>query len=116
MALETVARYGDESHIDLVSRYFDNSLVVYNPRFVDKDRKNQKVYKVQIGDLAMATMIHLARQKYRDFGMNMIDKNFQGRPLPIRYSGFLTDEERVVAKEKWKKFRASLNTPDTERN
>lgn len=110
-ALELIGMYGDESHIDLLSRYLDNSLVLYNPRFVDKDR-NQTVYNVQVGDLALSTMIHLAGRNYQDYGLNLIEKSYQGQPLPIRYSGFLSNPERTAAKEKWIRDRTDRERKD----
>lgn len=109
-ALKLVARYGDESHIPLLETHLDNTLVLYNSRFVEENEGQTSVYKAQAKDQALATIIHLAGLKYRDFGLNLRKESFQGQPLPSRHSGFLNPETREAAHKKWRDFRRTASS------
>ncbi|MCP4081075.1 MAG: hypothetical protein GY819_03640 [Planctomycetaceae bacterium] len=109
-ALKLVAHYGDESHIPLLETHLDNTLVLYNSRFVEENEGRTSVYKAQAKDQALATILHLAGLKYRDFGLNLRKESFQGQPLPSRHSGFLNSENREAAHKKWRDFRRTANS------
>ncbi|MDG2013448.1 MAG: hypothetical protein P8J33_08085, partial [Pirellulaceae bacterium] len=108
-ALTLVADYGDESHIPLLERHLDNALLLH-PRFVSENREQTSVYQVQVKDLVLSTMVHLAGLKYQNFGLNLRDISFQGQPLPIPHSGFLNSEDREAANKKWRTFRQTGNS------
>jgi hypothetical protein len=109
-AMQLIARFGDDSQIPLVSRFLDETEVLHTARFLDADRK-QTVYSVQVGDVALGTVIRLAGQSYQDFGMNLIDRSWEGQPLPTRYSGFATEEDRSAARAAWKRFQSPPLSP-----
>ena len=106
-AIQLMAEHGDKSHVGLLSRHIGNELVLHTARFINKDQQ-QSIYNVQVGDLALSAMIYLTSQDYKEYGLNLIESSYEGRPLPVRYSGFLNNKDRQSAKTKWTQTRRDL--------
>ena len=104
MALLSLNRFGDSKHVQLVERFLADSSVVSST-----NRADGKRVRIQLRDIALATVITLRKQDHRKFGFPHIrfdsNRNFQ---LDSLY--FASDEDRLAAFTKWKEFEeASKN-------
>ncbi len=99
-SIRLIGLHGNGSHIKLLARYLDNSLRLPDGRFIKRNSTDSE-YSVQVGDVALATMIHLSGLPYQEFGLNQEGGLFQGQLLPVPHSGFADEETRQAAREKW---------------
>jgi len=98
MALLALNRFGDSKHVQLVERFLTDSSVV---SLVSKG--DGKRIKIQMRDIALATLVTLRKQDHRKFGFPHIRFDSYGNfQLDSLY--FASDEDRLDALSKWKEF------------
>ena len=98
VALQSLNRFGDSKHAQLVERFLTDTSVVSVTSSVDGKR-----VRIQLRDIALATLITLRKQDHRKFGFPHIrfdsNRNFH---LDSLY--FASEEDRLAAFTKWKEF------------
>lgn len=99
-ALLTFARFGDESHFELIEPLLENKSPYGGTIAVAGNAK----YRTQIRDIALATLVQLAKLNHRDFGFDRFRTNgslmFNTTSL-----AFQNDELRDQAIAKWWEYR-----------
>ncbi len=70
-ALQTFARFGDESHIPIVEPFLEDASS-YGGTLAISDKAK---YQTQVRDIALATLVHLAKQDPKKFGLNRLKTN-----------------------------------------
>ncbi len=102
-ALLALAKLGSKEDLPLVEKNLDDKTPCSSMPIRQGDKKI--VYQTQIRDVALAAAIHLHGQDLKKFGFERAQANSQ-----MLYStntlGFLSDETRAAAREKWDQFRA----------
>lgn len=98
-ALLTFGRLGNETHIAMLEPFLDDH-TPYTTRPM-KDDKSQ--VQVQFCDIALAAMVHLAKQNPKDFGLTAPPSD--EFLFTVEYLGFESDELRNAAIAKWRAFR-----------
>lgn len=94
-ALLVVAKFGDRSHLKALDPLLDDR------SSSDSSSGFRKKSRVEVRDVALATMVHLSGQKVKDFGFEKADENFYDR-FDVDSLGFATDEKRQIAVAKWR--------------
>ena len=102
-ALLSVARFGTAEHVPLMEKAMDNTTVIGNTNI------NGKRKVTQLRDVALACMIHVSKQKHKDFGFDEIQ---EAAPYLFNIStiGFEDDARRDEAIKKWKEFAKTLKS------
>ncbi len=96
-ALLTIARFGNEEHIDAVRPLLDDTAVYYQR--VNGSNKSVTI-ECQVRDVALATIIHLTSKDPRQFGFTHA-KTVSFSVYLAQSLGFQSDEARQQAHEKW---------------
>lgn len=98
-AVLTIAKFGDESYLPLLETLLADETPTSTQRI------NQTTYQTQLRDVALAALVRLTKQDYKDYGFDRLQEHelvvFNTGTL-----GFETDEQRSAALEKWKEYRA----------
>jgi hypothetical protein len=100
-ALQTIARFGDESHIPLVEPLLDDA----SPYGANSAAAAKASFQTQIRDIALATVVHLARQDPKTFGLTRLKPN-STQVFNTSSLAFENDAKRDEAIKKWRAFRA----------
>jgi hypothetical protein len=103
VALMTVARLGDASHLPLIED------VMTDKSLVTRMTENDTVYEVQLRDVGLAAAIVLTRQDIRDY-FHVPPGQDLAEPLNIffnaRVLGFSSEEQRAAVFKKWSEYKA----------
>ena len=94
-ALLVVAKFGDRSHLDVLGPLLGDT------SSSDSSSTFRKRARVEVRDVALATMIHLSGQKLKDFGFEQAGEKFFDR-FDVDSLGFSTDAKRQAALAKWR--------------
>jgi hypothetical protein len=100
-ALQTFARFGDESHIPFVEPFLEDASSYGGTLAVSGKAK----YQTQVRDIALATLVHLAKQDPKKFGFNRL-KTTSTQVFNTSSVSFEDDAKRSEAISKWHAFRA----------
>ena len=100
-ALQTFARFGDESHIPIVEPFLEDASS-YGGTLAISDKAK---YQTQIRDIALATLVHLAKQDPKKFGFNRLKTN-STQVFNTSSVSFEDDAKRSEAISMWHAFRA----------
>jgi hypothetical protein len=100
IALHTVARFGDRSHIELVETALDNNTPFGGTIGVAGKAK----YRTQIRDIALATAVHLAKLDHQEFGFERF-RSHSSQVFHTNSAAFENDEKREQAMKKWIEYR-----------
>ncbi len=100
-ALQTFARFGDESHIPIVEPFLEDASSYGGTLAVSGKAK----YQTQVRDIALATLVHLAKQDPKKFGFNRL-KTTSTQVFNTSSVSFEDDAKRSEAISKWHAFRA----------
>ena len=100
-ALQTIARFGDESHIPIVEPLLDD----VSPYGGNSSISTKARYQTQIRDIALATLVHLAKQDPKKFGLTRL-KPSSTQVFNTSSLAFEDDAKRDEAIKKWRAFRA----------
>lgn len=99
-ALLTLARFGDESHLPLVETLLEDTSSTGIAR-----RINNTNYVTQIRDIALATLVHLAKQDHKDYGFDTQNIRQAQMVFNPAMLAFPNEEARKAAIAKWHAFR-----------
>jgi hypothetical protein len=101
-AIVAIAKFGTKEHLPLLTPLLTNETLLSNP---------PDQFTIQVGDVALAAVIHLHGKKVEDFGFVHVrrgsDKLFEPQTL-----GFASQAERRAAFDKWQAAQAA--EPPTE--
>lgn len=100
-ALQTFARFGDESHIPIVEPFLEDASSYGGTLAVSGKAK----YQTQVRDIALAALVHLAKQDPKKFGFNRL-KTTSTQVFNTSSVSFEDDAKRSEAISKWHAFRA----------
>jgi hypothetical protein len=100
-ALQTFARFGDESHIPIVEPFLEDASS-YGGTLAISDKAK---FQTQVRDIALATLVHLAKQDPKKFGLNRWKTN-PTQVFNTSSISFEDDAQRAEAISKWRAFRA----------
>ena len=98
VALLALNRFGDSKHVQLAERFLTDSSVVSLTSTKDGRR-----IRIQLRDIALATLITLRKQDHRKFGFPHIRFDSHGN-FQLDSLHFASDEDRLAALSKWKEF------------
>lgn len=101
-ALQTIARFGDESQIPVVEPLLDDA----SPYGSNTPTSSKSRYQTQIRDIALATVVHLAKQDPKEFGLTRLKPN-STQVFNTSTLAFENDASREEAIRKWRAFRAT---------
>jgi hypothetical protein len=102
-ALLGLAKLGSKEDMPLVEKNLDDKTPCSSMPVRQGDKKI--VYQTQIRDVALAAAIHLHGQDPKKFGFEKAQANTQTL-FTTNSLGFVSDETRAAAREKWDQFRA----------
>lgn len=98
-ALMTVAKLGDDAHVDLVEATLDD------PTRISSHRIDNVQYETQLRDVALAAVLFLRKQDPKQFGFDRIQLN-QNNVFNYGTVGFENDDKRKQAFDKYREFKA----------
>ncbi len=101
-ALQTIARFGDESQIPVVEPLLDDA----SPYGSNTPASAKTRFQTQIRDIALATVVHLAKQDPKEFGLTRLKPN-STQVFNTSTLAFENDASREEAIRKWRAFRAT---------
>jgi hypothetical protein len=101
-ALQTFARFGDTSHIPIVEPLLDDASPYGGALNVSGNAK----YQTQVRDIALATLVHLAKENPQRFGLTRI-KPSSSQVFNPNSVAFEDDAQREKAIETWRAFRVA---------
>ena len=93
-ALMLYGKFGNPSHIKRLMQLLDDASFCGTTQTVDKVK-----YSTQIRDVALATIILIAKADHKKFGFDRI--RVSGSSFTLNTIGFADDEARKKAKEAW---------------
>jgi len=93
-ALMLYGKFGNPSHIKRLMQLLDDASFCGTTQTVDKVK-----YSTQIRDVALATIILIAKADHKKFGFDRI--RLSGSSFTLNTIGFADDEARKKAKEAW---------------
>jgi hypothetical protein len=98
LAILTVARFGDQRHVEKLQTLLNDSHV-----FTSRAAAAQEAQRLecQVRDLALAALVHLVGKDPREFGFKHLQLHAQWVFDPTTV-GFLSQEERMAAIRKWR--------------
>lgn len=99
-AILVVGRFGGKEHIPLLEGLLDNSTPLVTQNFGGQQ------LRCELRDVALATLIHLTQQDFKQYGFAHLERNPQTL-FNTNSVGFATDEARSAALRKWKLWSAS---------
>ena len=109
MALLSIHRWGDASHIKLVSGYLNNQTALsVTPR------NGGPRVKIQLRDVALATLITLEKEDHRQFGFPHFLRDSNGM-FHLSSIHFESDEARRTAFQRWDAFRKKKDPEDDDK-
>ncbi len=100
-ALQTIARFGDTSHIPLLETLLDDASPYGTPPSVAGKTK----FQTQIRDIALAALVHLAKQDPKQFGFNRLQPS-STQVFNTNSVAFEDDTKRAEAIQAWRAYRA----------
>lgn len=105
-ALMVVAQRGNESHLPIIEKMFDDKSVV------SRMQEQNNVYDLQLRDAALATAILLTKQDLKGYfqprdGQDLSDP--QQVLLNARLIGFQSDEARAEVFKKWVEYKRTAD-------
>jgi hypothetical protein len=100
IALHTLARFGDSSHIELAETALDNNTPFGGTIGVAGKAK----YRTQIRDIALATLVHLAKLDHKEFGFERF-RTHGTQVFQTNSAAFENDEKREQAIKTWMDYR-----------
>ena len=100
IALHAIARFGDSSHIELAETALDNNTPFGGTIGVAGKAK----YRTQIRDIALATVVHLAKLDHKEFGFERF-RTHGTQVFQTNSAAFENDEKREEAISKWMQYR-----------
>lgn len=101
-----LAKFGDESDISRLEAYLtDVNICGQAP-------VNGQVVVTQLRDLALAALVHLAKQEPKDFGFDRLQPD-QRQVFSLGSLGFRDEQSRVQAIASWREYRRSRNETET---
>lgn len=97
-AILTFAKFGNDSHIPLLEKILDDESTITNARV---DKKN---VPIQTRDVALAALLHIAKQDLKKYGFKRVVRNTQ---YVFTHNTLLLDtpEIRLKALKDWKNYR-----------
>jgi HEAT repeat protein len=99
-ALQTIARFGDESHIPILEPLLEDASPYGGTLAISGKAK----YQTQIRDIALAALVHLAKQDPKKFGLLRL-KPSSTQVFNTNSVAFEDDAKREEAITKWREFR-----------
>lgn len=100
-ALQTIARFGDDSHIPIVEPLLEDATPYGGNSAISAKAK----FQTQIRDIALATLVHLAKQDPKKFGLTRL-KPSSTQVFNTNSLAFEDDAKREEAIKQWRAFRA----------
>ncbi len=102
-----LAKFGDESDFPKLEAYLEDVNICA------QDQVDGEVVVTQMRDLALATLIRLAKEEPKDYGFDrlVLDRKFV---FSLQSLGFRDEQSRVVAIATWRDFsrsKAAVGTP-----
>ena len=94
-ALLVVAKFGNRSHVKVLEPLLSDA------SSSDSSSSFRKRARVEVRDVALATMIHLSGQKLKGFGFEKASEKFFDQ-FDVDSLGFSTDAKRKIALAKWR--------------
>lgn len=99
-AIVMLAKMGDENQVQLIETMLTDN------KSIGTWQVNNVNISTQVRDVALAALIHVTKQDYKEYGFDRIQMTQPYLFNPIT-AGFENDEKRNKAMEKWKAYRAS---------
>jgi hypothetical protein len=100
LAALCLARFGNESDWVRLEKLLEN------PAVCDTTRVGDQIVIIQVRDVALASLLQLAKQDHAAFGFERLQRTRE-TVFDIRSLGFLSDDQRTAAIAKWREFRAA---------
>ncbi|MEQ8790782.1 MAG: hypothetical protein RIC55_31075 [Pirellulaceae bacterium] len=100
-AILAIARLGDKQQMEAVEPFLADATHVTHRRVGDDNR----LVAVQVRDVALAALVHLSGQDYRDYGYRHIQPNPQ-TVFTANSACFENDADREKAVQRWRDYRA----------
>jgi hypothetical protein len=109
-ALLSVARFGSTDDLELVERFLNDE----TPYGTAVRVNSQMKFRTQMRDVALATLIHLTKQRHEDYGFERlrIQPTFVFDPNSL---AFEDDEKRDQAIKRWHEYRTRQAAGDSEK-
>lgn len=103
-AVLTIAKLGDEKHIDKLKPLFDDKQVC------SQMQMDKVMYKTELRDIALFASVHLSKQDPKKFGFERFSPNPQ-MVANVHTLGFPNEEKRKAAFESWSQFQSEKSKP-----
>ena len=111
-ALWAIGHVGGKEHLPVLETLLGDGGEL--GEYLSTYRKNIKVY-AQVGDVALAMLVHLTGQQYKDYGFDVLETIPEMRIdlsskelIEFKVFGFSTNEKRDEAIKKWKEWSAKI--------
>jgi hypothetical protein len=102
-ALQMFARFGDASHMPIVEPFLEDT----TPYGQSLNLSGTARYQTQIRDIALATLVHLAKENPQRFGLLRL-KPSSSQVFNPNSVAFENDARRDEAIRAWRAFRESI--------
>ena len=94
-AMLVVGRFGGAEHVSLIEPLLNDHNVL------GSNNIDQQEVRTEVGDVALAILLHLTGEDPQTYGFKFLQKNPQTVIMPLS-AGFANDDERQAAIKKWR--------------